>query len=350
MATSGGPQSIDVSRSFLGRAMRATPGQFDFFQMVRLIIRTSPGREPVGIWGPPRREAVRFGVHNTLTFPPSQIHALEVPDKGPERGIPKLTVNFMGLTGPLGVLPFAYTELVRDRARAKDPTLRDFLDLFNHRAISLFYQAWEKYRFFVAYERDQKDRFSRYLMCFVGLGTPGLAQRQQPVHDEAFLYYSGLLSLQPRSATALEQIVSDYFKVECEVEQFVGAWHAVPPDDQCSLDTGKEFSEQLGLGAVAGDEVWDHQSRARVVLGPMPMAQYLDFLPDGRAFEPLRKMLRFFSGNEIEFEVQLVLDRRDVPFCEMSGEQGVVLLGWTTWMKSGPGFGRDPGDAVLLLN
>ncbi len=254
----------------------------------------------------------------------------------PESGPAKIILNFMGLTGPMGLLPFAYTELVRDRARGKDRTLEAFFDLFNHRMISLFYQAWEKYRFSVAYERDQKDRFSKYLASFVGLGTKGLEKAQGPVLDESFLYYSGLLALQPRSAQALEQILSDYFDVETEVEQFVGAWHAVPADDQCSLDTGKEFSEQLGLGAIAGDEIWDHQSRARVRLGPMTMEQYLDFLPTGRAYEPLERLLRFFSGDELEFEVQLILKREDVPYCEMGREGGVSFLGWTTWMKSGP--------------
>jgi hypothetical protein len=34
----------------------------------------------------------------------------------------------------------------------------------------------------------------------------------------------------------------------------------------------------------------------------------------------------------------------------MSGEGGMALLGWTTWMKSGSAFGRDPGDTMLLLN
>lgn len=345
MATQSRTQDLDVRRSELGIAMREHPGRFDFFQMVRLLERLSPKKVPVGLFGPPEREVARFGVNNSLSFPPSQIHTLEWPEN--ER--PKITVNFMGLTGPMGVMPFAMTELVRDRIRAKDTTLRDYFDLFNHRMISLFYQAWEKYRFFVAYERDMQDRFSRYLASFVGLGTRGLAQRQE-VRDESLLYYSGLLALQPRSAQALEQIVADYFGVPAEVEQFVGRWHAVGRSDQCSLDNGVPFSEQLGLGAVAGDEVWSHQSGAKLRLGPLTIQEYLDFLPGGRANEPLNSILRYFSGYEVEYEIELILRRDHVPGCELDQRSdSVTMLGWTTWIKSGPGFGRDPSDAVLVL-
>lgn len=345
MATTSRSQDLALNRNILGDAVRSHPGRFHFFQMVRVLERLNPGRVPVGLFGPPHREVVKFRAHNSLAFPPSQIHSL----KWEEGETPELTVNFMGLTGPNGVLPFAYTELVRDRARRKDRTLADFFDLFNHRIISLFYQAWEKYRFFVSYERDQQDRFSRYLMSFIGLGTKAL-QRRQAVRDESFLYFCGLFGLQTKSAAALEQIVSEYFGVRAEVEQFIGAWHPVEQRDQCCFDSGAEYSDQLGLGAVAGDEVWTHGSRVRLKLGPMPIEKYLDFLPAGDAYRPLQTILWFFTGYEFEYEVQLALESQDVPYCEMGKEeQAMPFLGWTTWMKSSPGFGRDPEDTVLLI-
>ena len=122
-----------------------------------------------------------------------------------------MKVNFMGLTGPEGVLPLYYTSLLAERTRAGDHSAVDFFDIFNHRIISLFYLAWEKYRFSVAYEREGLDPFSHHLMDLIGLGTPGL-QNRLPVLDDSLLYYSGLLAQRPRSATALRNLLSDYFE------------------------------------------------------------------------------------------------------------------------------------------
>ena len=126
--------------------------------------------------------------------------------------MPTMVVNFMGLTGPVGVLPYSYSELIADRFRNRDRTLAAFFDIFNHRMISLFYQAWEKHRSAVAWERDGEDRLSKYLMSLIGLGTGGL-QHRLVVRDESLLFYTGLLGLLPRSAAALRQVLEDYFGV-----------------------------------------------------------------------------------------------------------------------------------------
>ncbi len=198
--------------------MRQHPGRFEFFQAVRMLLRIFGDREVPGSATSVNREAVRFRVNNSLAFPPSQISSIDW-----DGAVPAMAVNFMGVTGPMGVLPRVYSEFVISRLRARDRTLADFFDIFNHRMISLFYQAWEKYRSAVAYERDGEDRLSKYLMCLIGLGTDGLQNRME-VNDDSLLFYSGLLSLQPRSAAALRGALQDYFGVPVEVEQFVGAW------------------------------------------------------------------------------------------------------------------------------
>lgn len=345
MATPSRTESSDMNESPLAELLAREPYQFEFFQAVRLLERFSPDRKPVGRFVKPSTEVARFGAHPSLNFPASQIQSIQQRPGQP----PFVEVNFMGLTGPLGLLPHAYTELMRERIRQKDTAFRDFLDIFHHRIISLFYQAWEKYRFTIAYERGERDRFSHHLLDLIGLGTQGLHDRQD-VADDSLIYYSGLLSMNTRSAAALQQILADYFEIEVAIEQFVGAWYPMDPENQCHIGEETGWSEQLGWGAVAGDEIWEQQSRIRIRLGPLTFAQYREFLPGESAWKELRAITRFFARGEFDVEVQLVMKREEVPPCQLGQETDAApQLGWSTWVKSA-GMNRDPDETILLLD
>jgi type VI secretion system protein ImpH len=352
MAAASGPGHPALKQapepSEIETRLRKEPYAFGFFQAIRLLERLFPGRKPVGRFVDPADEVVHFAANPSLAFPASEVQSLEAAHGQPAR----MSVNFMGLTGPLTALPQWYTGLIADRVRANDKALRDFLDIFNHRFISLFYQAWEKYRFPISYERGELDRFSHLLLDLIGMGTDGLQDRQA-IPDEAFLFFSGILAQRPRSAKALESLLEEYFQVPVEVQQLLGGWFRLDPATECNLGDRETPSEQLGLGAVAGNEVWDQQARARIKLGPLTMAQYLEFLPNGSAYQPLRALTRFFANDEIDFDVQLVLDRLEVPPCELgsAAEQG-PQLGWVSWVRSDPAtteMSRDPQDTILNL-
>jgi type VI secretion system protein ImpH len=257
-----------------------------------------------------------------------------------------MVINFMGLAGPSGVMPLYYTELIVERLRQKDRALLSFFDIFNHRMISLFYQAWEKYRFAIAYERGERDRFSHHLMDLIGIGTKRLDNRVA-VRDDSLLFYAGLLSMHSRSAAALERILADYFEIPVQVEQFVGAWQVLPESDLCRFERGLSISEQLGGGAIVGNEIWNQQAGVRVKLGPLGLAQYLDFLPSGTAYESVRSLAKFISRGEIDFEIQLILKKDEVPACELGLEDAIApRLGWTSWAKTAP-LKQDANDTIL---
>ena len=328
--------------------LKHEPFRVQFFEAVRLLRRLLPDRKPVGHFVPPGTEAVRFAANPSLEFPASEIQSLEWPDD-PEAPV-KMMVNFMGLASPNGVLPEPYTELIIDRAQKKNNGFRDFLDIFNHRFISFFYRVWEKHHFFVGYEGREIDRLTPLLMSFIGLGTEGLLDRQV-VSDHALAYYAGLIGQHPRSAQALQQILEDYFDVPVEIEQFVGRWVPLPLHDQTQFADTESIHVQLGFGAIAGDEIWDQQSTVRIKLGPLSRAQYLDFLPtpEGKAYPALKSILKFYSNDQFDFQVQLVLKQEETPSLRLTGEPGdSVLLGWVTWIKNAP-LGRDPGETVLEM-
>lgn len=344
MGTSSRPSHPDVTRTPLRDRLRDAPYLFEFFQAVRLLERFYPDRAAVGKFAPPADEVVHFQASSTLAFPASEIQGLDLREKDSAL----MKVNFMGLTGPLGVLPLCYTALLRERVQAGDTTTFDFFSIFDHRMISLFYQAWEKCRFAIAYERAGRDRVSQHLLDLIGLGTAGLSDRSEVV-DDSLLYYSGLLAQRPGSAAALQQLLSDYFEVPVQVEQFAGGWYTLDANTQTVIGDDSDYSAQLGVGAVVGDEVWDQTARVRIKIGPLSLAQYQDFLPAGSAFGPLRELTRFFSNDELDFEIQLILKRQEVPRFELGREgEDAPRLGWLTWARTKE-LSDDVSDTILQL-
>jgi type VI secretion system protein ImpH len=147
----------------------------------------------------------------------------------------------------------------------------------------------------------------------------------------------------------LERIISDYFDVPVEVEQFVGAWHRLDENDLCIFDRANDASEQLGWGAIVGDEIWNQQSGVRIKLGPLGLQHYLDFLPCGTAFKPLGSLARFVARGEMDFQVQLILKKDEVPACELSEEaETEPMLGWTSWAKTEP-MRENAGDTIFSI-
>lgn len=319
------------------------PYRFEFFQAVRLLEKIFPERQPVGRETSIVQEVVRFRSRLALEFPASEIHEFrETTEEFSDEQKLEMFVNFMGMVGISGVLPTHYTELVMDRVRYRDTAMWSFLDIFTHRSVSMFFRAWEKYRFPVAYERGKND-FTDFLFDFVGLGTNGLRGRMA-LEDEALLPYSGLIAQKPHSANALENILGDYFRISAKIKQFFGQWLDLDEESITKLGAANSL---LGVNAIIGTRVWEQQSKFRVVLGAMSFNEFQAFLPNGTAHQPLKSIIRFVVGLEFDFDVQLILKAKEVPSCILTTRaKRRPQLGWTSWLKTKP-FKQDDDQVIL---
>lgn len=319
------------------------PERFKFFQAVRLLERMFPKRVAIGRDSLPSKEVVRIRSHASLNFPASEIQELrETRDEAADEQQFEMFVNFMGMIGALGVLPHAYTELVIERARYRDTAVWAFNDIFTHRAVSLFYRAWEKYRFPVSYERGD-DAFTEYLFDFIGLGTHGL-RGQLDLPDESLLAYSGLIANKPRSVASVEQILSDYFGVSVKINQFFGQWLALDAESVTKLGTA---NNKLGTNTIVGTRVFDVQSKFRVRVGPVGFEQFKTFLPNNTAYAAIVSLIRFLVGEEFDFDFQLILKAREVPSCILTTRaKRRPQLGWSSYLKTKP-FKTDDEQVVL---
>jgi len=312
----------------------AEPYRFDFFQAVRLLEALRPSAASPGPGAEPEKEAVRFHSRVGLDFPASEIQHLS---PSPAPNLPaEMTVNFMGLAGAFGPLAMPDTELVLDRTRSKNFAPRDFLDIFNHRLVSLMYQVRRLHRLALTTEHPEQTRVARYLYSFFGLGHPALRKRMQ-VPDRALLYTAGILSQQPRSAIGLERLISCHFQVEVSVRQLVGRWRPLESSEWTLIGKKRGRNQNLGAGVVLGTRIWDQQGSFAIHLGPLRQAEFLDFLPTGTAYRALCELTRFYAGPEFEFALRLTVEAPAIPETRL----GQSRLGWTSWLKTRPFEGND---------
>ncbi|UXY14564.1 type VI secretion system baseplate subunit TssG [Chitiniphilus purpureus] len=312
---------------------------YGFFQGVRLLSLAANRR------GEKRRgplpAKLRFRTVASLAFPPSELvryRPIETPGDQVEPSCDEMTVAFMGLTGPSGVLPTPYTELLIERRQYyRDTAAHAFFDLFSHRAVALFYGAWRKYRYWLAVEGGEQDGFTRYLLDLSGLGLARLRERlgaddTAGIDETLFIHYAGLLSQKPLSAQAMVTLIEGFFGVRTELAQFVGQWIDVPPQEQTRLGAG---ACELGLSAFAGERIWDRQTKMQLRLGPMRRRHFDNLLPGKPGADALDALMQFMVGHGLACDVTLVLDKRDVPKPRLEPGQP-LLLGGNVWLNSTP--------------
>lgn len=356
MASSGWRSARSVIEQLAAEAHR-----FDFLQAVSLIERLRPDTRNVGDGSNAAHEAVRFRSSLTSAFPASDLSAATPPGPGEPRW--ELLVNFLGLAGGFGPLPPPITEAIVQQLRTGDTATRDFLDLFNHRLVSLLYRARGAHR--PALNRGTPDQgpFAQYLYSLIGQGTEGLRGRMA-VPDRVLLNHAGVLAQQPRSLHGLERLLSDHFGVPVRAVPLQGRWLKL--DDTQTTRLGLRNSV-LGDGAVLGRRVWDQQAAVTLEIGPLGLEDFRSFLPDGHAARALRDLATFYMGPGTETAVRLRLKPTAVPGTRLVGANrlhlhsprtladrprvaGVRLggtgrlltraghdaprLGWTTWLTT----------------
>lgn len=317
MATTERTAPADLSA--LDASLREEPYRFDFFQAVRRLECAHPERPGLGRSKRAAEDPVRLGQDPALDFAPSTLSSYQ---PGVDGRPARLGVLFFGLFGPNGPLPAHLTERARRRARHGDPAFARFADVFHHRLLSFFYRAWAD-----AQPTVRRDRFAFYIGALCGRALPS-AQRRDAWPDAHKLHHAGHLASLPRHPDALLSVLEGCFGLPIELEEFVGGWLELPEAVRCRLghseDTGR-----LGVSAVVGARSYQSQHRFRLIFGPLGCADFERLLPGGDGLRRLVAVVRNVVGDELEWDIQLVLRGKEVPALRL-GAAG--RLGWTSWL------------------
>jgi type VI secretion system protein ImpH len=315
------------------------PWAFDFHLVLRRIESIFRDKPRLGEALRPSDEPVRCGQPPSTAFAPSAVTSFTSPRDG-EPG--RLGVSFFGMFGPRGPLPVHITEYARDRLRnAADGTLVAFIDLFHHRMLLLFHRAWAVAQPTASHDRQDRNRFTTYLGSLFGLALRATLGRDV-IPDSAKLQYSGRLAALTRNAEGLCAVLSDYFDLPIEVEEFIGEWVELPEGGRWLLGHSREKST-LGRSAILGARVWQCAHKFRLVIGPVTRRDFQRMLPGGPSLTRMAALVRAYVGDELKWDVRLVL-APDASVQLQLGREG--KLGWNARLGAGTAGEREP-DVIV---
>lgn len=334
MAGENGSAQHDLS------LLREKPYKFDFFHALRLLECVHADKPKLGTSKRPADDPIRLGQQVSMAFESSTLAEYKY---GKEGRPPRLTQRFFGLYGANGPMPLHITEYVRGREyNEHDNTLARFSDVFHHRMLCLFYKARADAEPTYQFDRPEEDRFADYVGSLLGIGQKALQDRDA-MPDIAKLHYSGFLSHQVKNADGLKAMLADYFKLPVSIEEFVGEWLSIDPDEQTRLGQSPKTGT-LGVSAIIGSKVWSCQHKFRITFGALTKEEYDSLLPSGERLKALVAIVRNYLGDEMTWDVRLILKKEEVSPTALNG---LGRLGWTSWMGE---RGSDEDADDLLLN
>jgi len=353
-----------IKKTSLIQKLESDSKKFSFIQAVKLIechYSHQYSTESVNLYDlinintPPHLESVRFCTEQKLIFPETDISGIRQ-FRSKKSNKWEISVSFMGITGPSGVLPFHYSELVNQRSKQKDYALKTFFDYFNHRTISLFYQASVKYNYTVEFERrnknltEVKDQFTNALLSLCGLGTDRTRNRLK-LRDLSIAYYSGLFSQTLRTKYGLKSILSDYFGVSVHIEEFTGGWCRLIDDSLTRLPgifDKQGQNTQLGKTALLGCFATIPQSKFSIHIGPIPYSVIDNYAPDSDNIQKLKELTQLYIGPEHRFDISLRVNFPNKPKPVCFGRSENLTLGWNTWLMSETNNENEPEKEYIL--
>lgn len=327
METADGPGPAHLSRY---QRLLEDPQGHHIFLAFRILEAAFPDAPRFGESKRPREDRFRLGQEAELAFPPSTIASL-TPPNGATPG--KLVNRMFGLWGPMGPLPIHLTEYARDRTRNhRDHTLVAFADMLTHRIFGLFYRAWAEAQPAPSFDRALRgdrgrrpvDPFERKIAALSGHYEPGLRDRDA-MPELSKRHFAAHLAPVPRHPEGLVAMVSAFVNSPVDLEEFVGEWLDLEPDDRWSLGS----PTGLGQGTSIGNRVFSHAAKFRLRIGPMRLKDFKRLMPGQILLKRVEDVVRNYVGDTFDWDINLVLAKDEVP---QSALGGTTALGHTSWL------------------
>ncbi|SFV51366.1 Uncharacterized protein ImpH/VasB [hydrothermal vent metagenome] len=281
-------------------------------------------------------EHIEFKSNPSLSFQKSEISNIkfiELKDKV----VVQIEINFLGLFGTATPLPIHYAEEIIDDSH-EDMVLVDFLNLFNHHLQKFIYSIWERHRYYIKYEDELRDNFSKYILSILGLYSQ-VKNRDYPLNLHKLLPFAGIISMKQRPTTAIIPIIKHYIGHDSiSIDEYLIS-KAIVPNWQKNR-VGEENCS-LGEDMIIGEFSTVCNLKFRINLNDIPWNYLYDYSYQGKRLGELKYLIDFLLKEPLDFELSLNIKKSNIKKFYLN-EEGAILLGVNSWI------GEPIGDAKVI--
>lgn len=301
--------------------MRNGTGAPDFFELVRRIGNARPDFPRLGKAARPSQENIRFGQTPYLHFPATEIAEIKQGNGAVEALI---MTYFFGLLGVNGPMPLEFTDYVFQRSHNYyDQTWRRFLDIVNHRFLTLFYRAWAENEQAVSFDRPDDDKITDIIAALAGVPA------DMKLPDSGFKYmmanYADRFGCPVKSRSSLEEILKNVLKVNLKVRDFVVSSYNIPAEARCRL--GNRDTSVLGKSIQLGRTYMSATREFEIEIGPLSFDESRKLMPGGREFDLINRIVTAYLDRPLDYTLTFIVIGRTVPKCVLGEKDASVRLG-----------------------
>lgn len=286
----------------LSRVLAMAP-RMGFFRLVTLLERLAPSEAGVGLEGPPRAERIRFRHDPALGFSSGDVQSATLRADGQL----DVTTTFLGLIGGSSPLPPYFAEEVLHEDE-EDASQGDFLDIFHHRLISLFYRAVVRYSPAATHSSEEEDVWLMRMLALAAVQF-GSYRAFPSLPPGRLLRLVPLLVRRGRGARtlrlALEVMLEGYLgDARVTVEELSGSWS--PIDRERWVALGRSNTHLGGL--MLGQKTPDPGGRFTIRIGPIDAAHRRHFERTGKGLALLRETVSLVVRAPLAYDLELELE------------------------------------------
>ncbi|WP_273402693.1 type VI secretion system baseplate subunit TssG [Campylobacter avium] len=296
----------------------------DFFTLLRYIESKYPKKTKLGYALNYEDEIIRFSQVPHLKFAESEIADIDIKD---DKVL--LKVYFFGLLGPNSVMPLEFTNFVMNRSlNHQDKGIQSFLDIINHRMLSLYYKAKSVNNQTLSFSKEE-DNFYDMISSFCA-NTQNLHRDKKHILPyDTQITYAHFLSKKIRSKDGLEKILSTFFKLPFRILTHINTKSSIPKEFLCVLSNPK--SAILGKNTQIGKHYFSKNKRIILELDQISLKDYKNFIPRSLGFLRLIALINMYLSKPIEYIIKFRLKKDSDVKSYLDAKSA---LGVNSWLSS----------------